>query len=130
MEQTDGRAGLLRRVDGVPHIVIGPLLLAALTVLERLTGVSRSTLAKFLVAFTAYGAVVVVATDDLSVPPPRWLVPLATTANVAAVAVGSAAVARRDLTRLGRLAGGALAAGGVRMLLALRVPPAHPDAQG
>jgi hypothetical protein len=116
----DRRATLLRRVDGVPHVVLGPLLLVALAPLERLTGASRGTLAAILVPFTAYGVLVVAGTQEPGAPPPRWLVPLAVTANAAAVVVGSAALTRRDLTPLGRLAGGGLAAGGVRLLLALR----------
>jgi hypothetical protein len=95
-------------------------LLAALTPLARLTGVSRGTLAAILVPFTAYGVVVVAVTQKRGAPSPQWLVPMAVTANSAAVLVGSAAVTRRDLTPLGRLAGGGLAAGGARLLLALR----------
>jgi hypothetical protein len=75
-----------------------------------------------LLPFTAYGAAVVVGTQDLEKPLPGWLIPLAITANSAAVVVGTAGVTRRRLTPLGRLAGGGLAAGGVRMLLALRGP--------
>jgi hypothetical protein len=119
---TDRRARLLRRVDGLPHVVLGPLLLAGLRPLERLTGASRGSLAAILVPFTAYGVVVVVGTQNLGSPPPRWLVPLAVTANIVAVVVGSAAVARPSLTPLGRLAGGGLAAGGMRLLRALRAP--------
>lgn len=118
----DRRATLLRRVDGVPHVVLGPLLLAGLTPLERFTGASRGTLAAILVPFTAYGVVVVAGTQKPGAPSPPWLVPLAVAANTAAVVVGAAAVTRRDLTPLGRLAGGGLAAGGVRLLLALPGP--------
>lgn len=118
----DSRATLLRRVDGIPHVVLGPLLLTVLAPLARLTGASRSTLAAILVPFTAYGVVVVAGTQELDASPPRWLVPLAVGANTAAVVVGLAAVARRDLTPPGRLAGGGLAAGGARLLLALRRP--------
>jgi hypothetical protein len=76
-------------------------------------------LAAIIVPFTAYGVVVVAATQKPA-PPPHWLVPLAVTANTAAVVVGSAAVTRRGLTPFGRLAGGGLAVGGARLLLALR----------
>lgn len=113
---------LLRRVDGLPHVVLGPLLLAVLTPLERLTGASRGTLAAILVPFTAYGFVVVAGTQDPRAPSPQWLVPLAVTANTAAVVVGFQARTRQDLTPLGRLAGGGLAAGGVCVLLALSGP--------
>jgi len=118
----DRRASLLRRVDGLPHVILGPLLLAGLTPLERSTGASRSSLVAILVTFTAYGVVVVAGTHKPGSPPPQWLVPLAVTANIAGVVVGSAAVTRRGLTPLGRLAGGGLAAGGVRLLVALRGP--------
>ena len=118
----DRRVALLRRIDGVPHVILGPLMLAGLTPLERLTGASRRTLAAIVVPFTAYGAVVVAGTQGPGAPPPPWLVPVAATANTAAVLVGCAAVTRRRLTPLGRLAGGGLAAGGVRLLLALRPP--------
>jgi len=118
----DRRATLLRRVDGLPHVVLGPLLLAGLTPLERLTGASRAGLVAFLVPFTAYGVVVVVGTRKPGSPPPQWLVPSAVTANIAAVMVGSAAVARRRPTPLGRLAGGGLVAGGVCLLVAPRGP--------
>lgn len=113
---------MLRHVDGVPHIVLGPMLLAVLTPLERSTGAPRGVLRAILVPFTAYGAAVVVATRDVEAPLPRWLIPLAITANSAAVVVGMAGLTRRRLTLPGRLAGGGLAAGGVRMLLALRDP--------
>lgn len=111
---------LLRRVDGVPHVVLGPLLLAALTPLERLTGASRGTLVSILVPFTAYGVGVVAGTQKPDAPPAQWLVPLAVTANTAAFIVGLAAATRRDLTPLGRLAGAGLAAGGARLILSLR----------
>ena len=111
---------LMRRVDGVPHVVLGPLLLAGLTPLEGSTGASRRTLAAILVPFTAYGVAIVKGTQKPEAPPPQWLVPLAVTANAAAVAVGSAAVTRRGLTPPGRLAGGGLAAGGAGLIVALR----------
>ena len=117
----DGRVTLLRRVDGYPHVVLGPLLLAGLTPVGRVTGASRGTLAAILVPFTAYGILVVAGTRNPD-EPPQWLVPLAVMANAAAVVVGSAAVMRRGLTPLGRLGGGGLAVGGVRLLLALRGP--------
>ena len=96
--------------------------MAGLAPLERLTGASSRTLAVILVPFTGYGAVVVAGTRNPGAPSPQWLVPLSITANIAAVVVGAAAVTRRDLTPLGRLAGGGLVAGGVRLLLALRRP--------
>jgi hypothetical protein len=98
------------------------MLLAGLTPLERSTGAPRGALAAILVLFTAYGAVIVVGTQDLDSPPPPWLLPLAVTANSAAVMVGVASVVHRDLTPLGRLAGGGLASGGARLLLALHRP--------
>ena len=95
-------------------------MLAALSPLERWTGASRGTLAAVLVPFTAYGVAVVAGTQKPAGPSPQWLLPLAVSANTAAVAVGSAAMMRSELTPLGRLAGAGLAAGGARLLLALR----------
>ncbi len=96
------RAALLRRIDGVPHVLLGPALLAVLAPLERWTGASRRSLAAILVPFTAYGVVVLIGTRELEAPRLRWLVPVAITANAAAVAVGAAAVAHRGVTPLGR----------------------------
>ena len=121
-DDRDRRAALLRRVDGIPHVVLGPVLLVASAPLARWTGASRSTLAAVLVPFTAYGAAVVAGTAGQAGSPPRWLVPLAVTANAAAVGAGTVAAVRADLTPLGRVAGAGLAAGGVGMLLVLRGP--------
>ena len=122
MDDVDPRARLLRRVDGVPHVVLGPLLLAAVRPLERVTGVPQRTLTAILVPFTAYGAVVVVATHERGTPVPPWLVPVAVAVNVAAVVVGSAGLRDRGLRPWGRLAGGGLALGAVGVLQALRTP--------
>lgn len=111
---------MLRLVDGVPHVILGPLLLTLLAPLERFTGASRRQLALILVPFTGYGLVVVAATHDPGAATPQWLIPVALTANTAALVVGAAAMTRRGLTPLGRSAGAGLAAGGVLMLLALR----------
>lgn len=111
---------LLRRVDGLSHVALGPPLLAAASPLARLTGVSVGTVVAVLVPFTAYGFAVVVGTRDTSAPPPRWLVPLAVAANFSAVGLGATAAARDELTAAGRLCGVGLAVGGVRMLVALR----------
>ncbi len=118
----DRRGALLRRVDGIPPVVLGPLLLAGLRPLERSTGASRRTLAAILVPFTVYGVAVVMGTREPDAPVAPWLMPLAVTANTAAVVAGSAAMTQRGLTPLGRLAGAGLAAGGARLLLALRRP--------
>lgn len=120
----DRRAALLRNVDGLPHVVLGPVLLMKVEPLERRTGVPRRVLAAVLLPLTAYGLAVVAGTRRLDAPSPRWLLPLAVTANTAAVVAGPVAVTHRHLTLLGRMAGGGLAAGGVRVLMALRRPPA------
>lgn len=113
---------LLLRVDGVPHLVVGPLLMAAVSPIESLTGVPRRTLAAFQTTFTAYGLLVVAGTWRRHTPAPGWLMPVAATANSAAVLAGASAMARRDFSLAGRLAGVGLAAGGIRMLFALRRP--------
>lgn len=117
-------AALLRNVDGLPHVIIGPVLLWKREPLERWTGVPKKALTAILLPFTAYGIAVVAGTQRLDAPSPRWLLPLAVTANSAAIAAGLAAATHGRLTLLGRLAGGGLAAGGVRVLMALRRPPA------
>jgi hypothetical protein len=122
VKSADPRAALLRRVDGVPHVVLGPLLLAAVVPLERLTGVPRGAMTAILVPFTAYGVVVVAATHKRNSAIPPWLVPLAVVVNIAAVVVGSAGLTRRGLAPWGRVAGGGLALGAVRVLEKLRVP--------
>jgi hypothetical protein len=103
-------------------VVLGPLLLAAVAPLERVTGVPRLTLAALLLPFTLYGGVIVAGTQKRTTPVPTWLVPLAVAVHTGAVVIGSVGVTRRGLTRVGRLAGGGLAVGGVRVLLALRRP--------
>jgi hypothetical protein len=108
----DPRITLLRRVDGLAHVVLGPLLLAALAPLERVTGVPRATLTAVLAPFTIYGFVVVAATRKRHASTPPWLVPLAVAVNASAVAVGSAGLKRRGTTRWGRGAAGGLAIGG------------------
>ena len=124
VDDIDRRARLLRRVDGVPHVVLGPVLLAAVSPLERVTGVPRGTLTAILVPFTAYGVVVVAATRERDTSVPSWLVPLAVAANTGALVVGSAGLRHRGLTPWGRVASGGLALGAVRVLQALRRPRA------
>lgn len=122
MSVPDTRTDLLRRIDGVPHVVLGPLLLAAVVPLERISGVPRRTLATVLVPFTAYGALVVAGTQQRATPTPSWLIPLGVAANVAAAVVGSLGVTRRASTPVGRVAAAGLAIGGIRMMLALLRP--------
>ena len=85
---------------------------------------SKGALAAILLPFTAYGVAVVTGTQNPGAPSPQWLVPLAVTANTSAVVIRSRAVTRRGLTPFGRLAGGGLAIGGLRLLLALSSPHA------
>lgn len=91
--------GLLRYVDGWPHLLLGPVLLAFAGPLAEATGVGVRPLIAFLVAFTAYGVVVLVGLRDPSVP--RWLATEALAANVAFLVVVSISMLLSDLTTLG-----------------------------
>jgi hypothetical protein len=90
---------LLHRVDGIPHVVLGPVLLVLAPLLGPALGVPVAALAGFLVAFVGYGALVLVLTSDGRGA--AGLPVLAVKANLACLAAALLAQGAYDLTPLG-----------------------------
>ncbi len=93
---------LLRNVDGVPHVVLGPLVLLGHKQMADAIGVPRQALLVFAAAFTLYGVVVLVGLRPASVP--GWLMVTAVLGNAAFLMAVMLSNAVHDLTVAGRWA--------------------------
>ena len=91
---------LLRHVDGLPHVVVGPLLLVFTVPLARALGLDAVALMVFLVLLTAYGVVVLWGLRAERVP--GWLAVIAVIANGLFLAAIVTSLAVSDLTSWGR----------------------------
>ena len=94
-------ASLVRAVDGVAHVALGPLALLASGPLASRTGVPRPRLGWFLGGFTAYGLVVL--TRARPEEDPTDVLRAAVVGNTVFVACVTASLVVHDLTPVGRL---------------------------
>ena len=119
---TGSTVRFLRRVDGISHLVLGPVALGAVRPAARVLGVPERRLAAFLAAFTAYGGVVVACSRPAQ--DPARLFGVVTAGNVAFLICVLTSGVRHRLTRTGLVAHVAVAASamavGVRALTASR----------
>ena len=96
-----GTARLVRAVDGVAHLALGPVALLAAGPLAAGTGVPPARLRWFLGGFTAYGGWVLTCARPEEDPTDVLVV--AVVGNTAFVACVTASLVVHDLTPAGRL---------------------------